>query len=153
MPGNCPAWLRPSAARLWKTFRSKPQRNTVRIHNGMVFAFPPERCSPSQRNRVRLRPDSPTGVRAGEIGALPLRNLRLEQGAIKITQSVWHGKIQTVKSLKGKPALRNLSSTGRAPAAVRPPVATESTRSSLRDEKRYAMGYRRSAQKKTVPAA
>jgi integrase len=94
-----------------------------------------------------------TGVRAGEIGALPLRNLRLEQGAIKITQSVWHGKIQTVKSLKGKPALRNLSSTGRAPAAVRPPVATESTRSSLRDEKRYAMGYRRSAQKKTVHAA
>ena len=42
-----------------------------------------------------------TGVRAGEIGALPLRNLLLEQGAIKITQSVWHGKIQTVKSLKG----------------------------------------------------
>lgn len=42
-----------------------------------------------------------TGVRAGEIGALPVRNLLLDQGAIKITQSVWHGKIQTVKSLKG----------------------------------------------------
>jgi integrase len=42
-----------------------------------------------------------TGVRAGEIGALPVRNLLLEQGAIKITQSVWHGKIQTVKSVKG----------------------------------------------------
>ena len=42
-----------------------------------------------------------TGVRAGEIGALPFRNLLLDKGAIKITQSVWHGKIQTVKSLKG----------------------------------------------------
>jgi hypothetical protein len=60
MPGNCPAWLRPSAARLWKTFRSKPntipaearkcspsERNAVRIHNGMVFAFTTESRSPS----------------------------------------------------------------------------------------------------------
>jgi integrase len=42
-----------------------------------------------------------TGVRAGEIGALPVRNLLLNQGAIRVTQSVWHGKIQTVKSVKG----------------------------------------------------
>ena len=42
-----------------------------------------------------------TGLRAGEIGALPVRNLMLDRGAIKITQSVWHGKIQTVKSVKG----------------------------------------------------
>jgi len=42
-----------------------------------------------------------TGVRAGEVGALPVRNLLLDQGLIRITQSVWHGKIQTVKSLKG----------------------------------------------------
>jgi len=42
-----------------------------------------------------------TGVRAGEIGALPVSNLLLETGAIRISQSVWHGKIQTVKSLKG----------------------------------------------------
>jgi integrase len=42
-----------------------------------------------------------TEVRAGEIGALPVRNLLLDQGAVKVTQSVWHGKIQTVKSLKG----------------------------------------------------
>jgi integrase len=41
------------------------------------------------------------GIRAGEIGALPVRNLLLDQGAIKITQSVWHGEIQTVKSVKG----------------------------------------------------
>jgi integrase len=42
-----------------------------------------------------------TGLRAGEIGALPVRNLLLDHGAIRITQSVWHGKIQTVKSVKG----------------------------------------------------
>ncbi len=42
-----------------------------------------------------------TGVRAGEIGALPVTNLLLDQGAIRIAQSVWHGKIQTVKSKKG----------------------------------------------------
>ncbi len=52
MPGNCPAWLPPSAVRLWKTFRSKPntiplegrkcspsERNGVRLHNGIAFAF------------------------------------------------------------------------------------------------------------------
>jgi integrase len=42
-----------------------------------------------------------TGVRAGEIGALPATSLLLDQGAIRIAQSVWHGKIQTVKSKKG----------------------------------------------------
>ena len=42
-----------------------------------------------------------TGLRSGEIGALPLRNVLLEKAAIRISQSVWHGKIQTVKSLKG----------------------------------------------------
>jgi integrase len=42
-----------------------------------------------------------TGIRAGEIGGLPIRNLLLDTCVIKITQSVWHGKIQTVKSVKG----------------------------------------------------
>jgi integrase len=42
-----------------------------------------------------------TGVRAGEIGALPATSLLLDRGAIKIAQSVWHGKIQAVKSKKG----------------------------------------------------
>ncbi len=44
---------------------------------------------------------SETGMRAGEIGALPVTNLMLDQGAIRITQSVWQGRIQTVKSKKG----------------------------------------------------
>jgi integrase len=42
-----------------------------------------------------------TGLRAGEIGALTVANLLLEQGAIRISQSVWRGTIQTVKSMKG----------------------------------------------------
>jgi len=42
-----------------------------------------------------------TGVRAGEIGGLPVTNLLLDQGAVRIAQSLWHGKIQTVKSKKG----------------------------------------------------
>ena len=42
-----------------------------------------------------------TGIRAGEVGALPVTNLLLDQAAIRITQAVWHGKIQSVKSKKG----------------------------------------------------
>jgi len=42
-----------------------------------------------------------TGVRAGEIGALTVPNLLLDVGVLRIAQSVWHGKIQTVKSKKG----------------------------------------------------
>jgi integrase len=42
-----------------------------------------------------------TGIRCGEACGLPTRNLLLDLGAIKITQKVWHGKIETVKSKKG----------------------------------------------------
>jgi len=42
-----------------------------------------------------------TGIRAGEIGALTISSLLLDEGAIRIVQSVWHSKIQTVKSKKG----------------------------------------------------
>lgn len=42
-----------------------------------------------------------TGIRCGEACGLPTRNLMLDLGAIKITQKVWHGKIETVKSKKG----------------------------------------------------
>jgi len=42
-----------------------------------------------------------TGVRAGEIGALTVPNLLLNNGVIRVVQSVWHGRIQTVKSKKG----------------------------------------------------
>lgn len=43
-----------------------------------------------------------TGIRAGEVFGLPTRDLMLELPAIRITQSVWGGKIQTVKSVKGR---------------------------------------------------
>jgi hypothetical protein len=51
MPGNCPASLCPLAADLWKTFRSKP--NAIPLGDSKLFAFPPESCSPSDRNTVR----------------------------------------------------------------------------------------------------
>src|ERR1700745_3185631 len=75
MPGNCPAWLPPTAARLWKTFRSKPNafpvgnkncspshRNRVHFQTGMLFGITTEWFSASDRNRVHLRPDSPVGI-------------------------------------------------------------------------------------------
>lgn len=41
-----------------------------------------------------------TGIRCGEACGLPVRNLLLDLQAIKITQKVWHGKIETVKSMR-----------------------------------------------------
>jgi integrase len=42
-----------------------------------------------------------TGIRCGEACGLAIPNLLLDLGAIKITQKVWRGKIETVKSKKG----------------------------------------------------
>src|SRR5260370_17091347 len=42
-----------------------------------------------------------TWIRCGEACGLPTRNLLLDLGAIKMSQKVWHGKIETVKSKKG----------------------------------------------------
>jgi integrase len=42
-----------------------------------------------------------TGIRGGEICALRVSDLDLENAVIHVRQSVWHGKIQTVKSRKG----------------------------------------------------
>jgi hypothetical protein len=74
LPGNCPASLPPTAARLWKTFRSKlntipvdeqncspSHRNGVHLQTGMLFGITTEWCSASDPNRVHLRPDSPSG--------------------------------------------------------------------------------------------
>jgi hypothetical protein len=60
-----------SAARLWKTFRGKPNsipgppetcsasaRIPVRLQPGILFGINAESCSASPRNRVRLAPDS-----------------------------------------------------------------------------------------------
>src|SRR5437879_13773676 len=72
LPGNCPASLRPTAAHLWKTFRSKlnaipvdeqncspSHRNHVHLPTGMLSGITTEWRSASDRNRVHLRPDSP----------------------------------------------------------------------------------------------
>jgi integrase len=42
-----------------------------------------------------------TGIRCGEACGLPVKNLLLDLGALKIDQKVWHAKIETVKSKKG----------------------------------------------------
>ena len=42
-----------------------------------------------------------TGIRGGEICALPVADLDLENALIHVRQSVWRGKIQTVKSRNG----------------------------------------------------
>lgn len=43
-----------------------------------------------------------TGIRCGEACGIPTHNLLFDVPAIKITQKVWHGKVETVKSKKGK---------------------------------------------------
>jgi hypothetical protein len=80
LPGNCPASLRPTAIRLWKTFRSKlntipvdeqncspSHRNCVHLQTGMLFGITTEWRSASHRNRVHLRPDSPVGLREARV--------------------------------------------------------------------------------------
>jgi integrase len=42
-----------------------------------------------------------SGIRVGEACGLLVSNLLLDVGAIKITQKVWHGKVETVKSKRG----------------------------------------------------
>jgi integrase len=42
-----------------------------------------------------------TGIRGGEICALRVADLDLENAVIQVRQNVWRGKIQTVKSRKG----------------------------------------------------
>jgi integrase len=42
-----------------------------------------------------------TGIRCGEACGLPVKNLLLDLGALKIDQKVRHAKIETVKSKKG----------------------------------------------------
>src|SRR5713226_5898432 len=84
LPGNCPASLRPTAAHLWKTFRSKlnaipvdeqncspSHRNGVHLQTGMLFGITTEWRSASDRNRVHLRPDSPV---VACLGKMPIRN-------------------------------------------------------------------------------
>jgi hypothetical protein len=66
MPGNCPAWLPPTAARLWKTFRSKP--NAIPVGN--------KNCSPSHRNRVRLQTGMLFGITTEWCSASELQSKR-----------------------------------------------------------------------------
>src|SRR5260370_1814975 len=57
LPGNCPASLRPTAARPVENIPLQAEHHSGR--RAKLFAFPPESRSPSDRNRIHLRPDSP----------------------------------------------------------------------------------------------
>jgi integrase len=57
-----------------------------------------EFTKPLQRNVPFCWIIAETGIRCGEACGLPVRNLLLDLGAIKITQKVWHGQMETVKS-------------------------------------------------------
>ena len=75
MPGDCPASLHfllfvcgkhsvPSRTPFrWATKTVRlPTGIGVHLQTGMLFGFTTEWCSASERNRVRLRPDSPTKI-------------------------------------------------------------------------------------------
>jgi hypothetical protein len=75
------AALRPTAAHLWKTFRSKPNAIPVDEQN----------CSPSYRNRVHL----PTGMLFG----ITTNGVQLQTGIVFTFDRIPH-KVQTVEQLK-----------------------------------------------------
>src|SRR6266496_2242646 len=94
MPGDCPASLRPTAVRLcgkhsapsrtpfrWTTRTVRlPTGIGVRLQTGMLFGFITECCSASDRNRVRLRPDSPVRGGLGELSLSIDRQKQFDAG-------------------------------------------------------------------------
>ena len=50
----------------------------------------------------RLRQVILTGLRAGEVLALQIRDIDFERRVIKVRRSAWYGKIQTTKSLASR---------------------------------------------------
>jgi integrase len=89
-----------------------------------------------------------TGIRCGEACGLPTKNLLLDIGAIKITQKVWHGQLETVKSKKIVSAKfhRNWWSIFADICAL----GDQPTRASLRYKERHPLGCRPGAKAQTV---
>src|SRR5882724_6738134 len=101
LPGDCPASLPPTAARLWKTFRSKlntipvdeqncspSQRNGVHLQTGMLFGITTEWRSASDRNRVHLRPDSPVTTITTECIRKPVQHTRNSPNEHKVYKAL-----------------------------------------------------------------
>jgi integrase len=95
-------------ARAWAYVAHDPFDGLVLPKRGLVhtFTFSLEEikriiCSASEPYRTFYCILAETGIRGGEICALRVADLDLEDAVIHVRQSVWRGKIQTVKSRKG----------------------------------------------------
>ena len=85
MPGDCPASLCPPCVRLWKTFRSKPNAILVDDNN----------CSPSHRNRVHLRPDSPFHPSLAQCWLAPTPDASIGRVAARLPEARWRVTLRT----------------------------------------------------------
>jgi integrase len=96
------------SARAWGYVAHDPFDGLVLPKPGLVhtFTFSLEEIkriigSASEPNRTFYCILAETGIRGGEICALRVADLDLENAVIHVRQSVWRGRIQTVKSRKG----------------------------------------------------
>ena len=97
-----------TSARAWGYVAHNPFDGLVLPKRGLVHVFT---LSLDEIKRVIGSADEPsrtfylilaeTGIRGGEICALRVDDLDLENALIHVRQSVWRGKLQTVKSRRG----------------------------------------------------
>jgi integrase len=97
-----------NSARAWGYVAHDPFDGVVLPKRGLVHAF---NLSLQEIRDVIHAANEPyrtfyailaeTGIRGGEICALRVEDLNLENAVIQVRQSVWRGKLQTVKSRKG----------------------------------------------------
>jgi integrase len=97
-----------NSARAWGYVAHDPFDGLVLPKRGLVQAFT---FSLDETKRILGTASGPhrtfysilaeTGIRGGEICALRVADLELENAVIQVRQNVWRGKIQTVKSRKG----------------------------------------------------
>jgi integrase len=97
-----------TSARAWGYVAHDPFDGLVLPKRGLVetFAFSLEEIrriidSASEPYKTFYAILAETGIRGGEICALRVADLDLENAVIYVRQSVWRGQIQTVKSKKG----------------------------------------------------
>jgi integrase len=103
-----------NSARAWGYVAHDPFNGLVLPKRGLVqaFTFSLEEIkriigSASGPHRTFYSILAETGIRGGEICALRVADLDLENAVIQVHQNVWRGKIQTVKSRKGNAVSRS----------------------------------------------